>query len=41
MAKVAKEYYFREDEIHIEFLEFFQLMNQDALDKSLMSCYCL
>jgi hypothetical protein len=35
------EYYFREDEIHIDFLELFQLMNQDILDKSLMSCYCL
>jgi hypothetical protein len=41
VAKVGSEYYFREDEIHIEFLEFFQFMNLDALDKSLMSCYCL
>jgi hypothetical protein len=41
MAKVASDYYFREDKIHIEFLEFFQFMNLDALDKSLMSCYCL
>jgi hypothetical protein len=41
IAKVAKEYYFREEEIHIDFLELFQLMNQEALDKSLISCYCL
>jgi hypothetical protein len=41
VAKVASNYYFREDEIHIEFLEFFRFMNLDALDKSLMSCYCL
>jgi hypothetical protein len=41
VAKVGPEYYFREDEIHIDFLEFFQFMNLDALDKSLMSCYCL
>jgi hypothetical protein len=39
--KVGLEYYFREDEIHIDFSEFFQFMNLDALDKSLMSCYCL
>jgi hypothetical protein len=41
VAKVAPEYYFREDEIHIDFSEFFQFMNLYALDKSLMSCYCL
>ena len=29
------------DEIHIEFEELFQLFNQDAMDKSLISCYCL
>jgi hypothetical protein len=40
-AKVANEYYFREEEIHIDFSEFFQLFNEDALEKSLMSCYCL
>jgi hypothetical protein len=37
VAKVAEEYYFCVDEIHIEFSELFQLMNQDALDKSLIS----
>jgi hypothetical protein len=41
MVKVRAEYYFREELIHIEFSEFFQIMNQDALDKSLMSRYCL
>jgi hypothetical protein len=41
VAKVAPEYYFREDEIHIDFSKFFQFMNLDALDKSLTSCYCL
>jgi hypothetical protein len=41
VANVGPEYYFREDEIHIDFSEFFQFMNLDALDKSLMSCYYL
>jgi hypothetical protein len=41
MAKVAEEHYFSEVLIHIEFSELFQLMSQDALDKSLRSCYCL
>jgi hypothetical protein len=41
VAKVGSEYCYREDEIHIDFSELFQFMNLDALDKSLMSCYCL
>jgi hypothetical protein len=41
VAKVGPKYYFREELIHIEFLEFFQFMNLDALNKSLMSCYCV
>jgi hypothetical protein len=41
VAKVGSEYYFCEDEIHIEFSEFFQFINLDVLDKSLMSCYYL
>jgi hypothetical protein len=41
VVKVTEEYYFREEEIHIDFLELFQLMNQDSLDKSLINCYCL
>ena len=41
MVKVKKEHYFREDEICINFEELFQLYNQDTLDKSIVSCYCL
>jgi hypothetical protein len=41
VAKVAKEYYFCEDKTHINFSELFQLMNQDALNKFLISCYCV
>jgi len=42
MAAIREEHYFRgNDELHIEFEELFQLFNQDALDKSLVSCYCL
>ena len=41
VAKVPHEYYFRADEVHVEFPELFQLHNFDALDKCLMSCYCL
>jgi hypothetical protein len=37
VVQVTEEYYFRADKIHIEFSELFQLMNQDALDKSLIS----
>ena len=39
---VRDEHYFRgDDEIHIEFEELVQLFNQDAMDKYLISCYCL
>jgi hypothetical protein len=41
VADVGKEYYFREESIHIEFTELFQLFHLRALDKSLISCYCL
>jgi hypothetical protein len=41
VADLPEEYYFREETIHIEFPELFQLFNLDALDKSLVSCYCL
>ena len=27
--------------LHVQFVELFQLYNQDALDKQLMTCYCL
>ena len=38
---VTYEYYYREDKIHIEFSELYQLFHFDAIDKTLMSCYCL
>ena len=41
MVKVKEEHYFYENELIIEFAEIFQLYNQDALDKSIVSCYCL
>ena len=37
VVKVPHEYYFRADEIHVDFSELFQLYNFDALGKSLMS----
>ena len=41
VVSVPREYYGRPEEIHIDFDELFQMYNGDALDKSLMSCYCL
>jgi hypothetical protein len=42
IVALRDEHYFRgNDEIHIDFEELFQLFNQDALDKSLVTCYCL
>ena len=42
ILEIEDEYFFRgKQEIHIEVCELFQLFNQDALDKSLVSCYCL
>jgi hypothetical protein len=41
VARVPWEYYGRPEDIHIDFDELFQMYNCDALDKSLMSCYCL
>jgi hypothetical protein len=41
VANVPREYYFRPEEVHIEFPELFQLYHLDALDKSILSCYCL
>ena len=38
---VPHDYYFKQDTIHIEFSELFQLYHFDAIDKTLMSCYCL
>ena len=36
-----QQYVCGDDVINIEFSELFQLFNQDALDKSLISAYCL
>ena len=41
MVKVRPEHYFHEKDLWVEFQEMFQLFNQDALDKSIVSCYCL
>jgi hypothetical protein len=42
IAGIKDEHYFNGDEeIYIEFEELFQLYNQDAIDKSIVSCYCL
>ena len=41
MVKVKAEHYFNETALYVEFTELFQLFNQDAFDKSIVSCYCL
>jgi hypothetical protein len=41
MVSIIEEHFYREDYVAIEMVEFFQLFNQDALNKSLLSCYCL
>ena len=41
MVKVKEEYYFHKLALSIEYSELFQLFSQDALDKSIVSCYCL
>nr|XP_040260640.1 uncharacterized protein LOC120976982 [Aegilops tauschii subsp. strangulata] len=41
MVNVKEEHYFHEKALSVEYSELFQLYNQDALDKSLVSCYCL
>jgi hypothetical protein len=39
---INDEHYFRgNDDINIKFAELFQLYNHDALDKSMISAYCL
>ena len=40
-VKTGTEHYFVDDAMFVEFSELFQLFNQDALDKALVSCYCL
>ena len=41
MVNVKKEHYYHEKALSVEYSEQFQLLNQDALDKSIVSCYCL
>ena len=41
MVNVKKEHYYHEKALSIEYSELYQLFNQDALDKSIVSCYCL
>ena len=41
MVNVNKEHYYHEKAVAIEYSELFQLYNKDALDKSIVSCYCL
>ena len=42
LARVRPEHYSSGyDVLHIEFNELYQLLNQDALDRSLLSCWCL
>ena len=41
MVNVKHEHYFHEKALSVEYSELFQLYNQDALDKSIVSCYCL
>ena len=41
MVKVKEEDYFHETALSIDYTELFQLFNYDAIDKSIVSCYCL
>jgi hypothetical protein len=41
LMKITRDHFLGEDLVHIEFDEFFQLFNQDAVDKSLVSAYVL
>jgi hypothetical protein len=41
MVNVKKDHYYHEKAGAVEYSELFQLYNQDALDKSIVSCYCL
>ena len=41
MVNVKKEHYYHEKAVSVEYSELFQLYNQDTLDKSIVSCYCL
>ena len=41
MVNVKEDHYFHEKALSVEYSELFQLYNQDALDKSIVSCYYL
>ena len=41
MVKVRDEHFFREDSVCIDFEDLFFFYNLDALDKSIISTYCL
>ena len=41
MVKVTEEQFFRDDSISIYLADLFDLYNLDALDKSIVSTYCL
>ena len=41
VVNVKKDHYYHEKALSIEYPELFLLYNQDALDKSIVSCYCL
>jgi hypothetical protein len=41
LMKISGDHFLGEDLVHIEFDEFFQLFNQDALDKFVVSAYVL
>ena len=41
MVNVNKDHYYHEKVVTVEYAELFQLYNKDALDKSIISFYCL
>ena len=41
MAKVQQQHYFEDYGVEVAFSDLFQMYNQHALDKSIISCYCL
>ena len=41
MVQVKKDHYYHQKPVTVEYSELFQLYNQDALDKPIVSCDCL
>ena len=41
MVNVKQDHYYHEKVVSVEYLELFQLYNQDPLGKSIVSCYFL